>query len=230
MFHTTHAPQPGPPGWVGARRELLDFMVQGKINRGRHTDHPAGRHSIRTNQCPPLPSPILYMLDALPAAQPTVSKHWRQLAHSVREKTLEFSSAVLSAPSPYHSIIFHISNHWSFFKKQIKNQQQMTATPRDLVLASMLHHFLIDDLIHHLKPLDGFLFRDSDVLLLQRNRPERVVEEEQATVKVDSEKSGNVAVVGKSCGQRHQPHVFLGGLNVTNCPVNNMQGINISST
>jgi len=28
-------------------------MVQGKINRGRHNDHPAGRHSIRTNQRPP---------------------------------------------------------------------------------------------------------------------------------------------------------------------------------
>jgi len=48
---------PGPPGWAGARRELLDLMVQGKINRGRHTDHPAGRHSIRTNQCAPPPSP-----------------------------------------------------------------------------------------------------------------------------------------------------------------------------
>jgi len=44
---------PGPAGWAGARRELLDFMVQGKIDRGRHTDHPDGRHSIRTNQCPP---------------------------------------------------------------------------------------------------------------------------------------------------------------------------------
>ena len=29
------------------RTGLLDFMVQGKINRGRHTDHPAGRHSIQ---------------------------------------------------------------------------------------------------------------------------------------------------------------------------------------
>jgi len=47
---------PGPPGYTGARRELLDFMVQGKINRGRHTDYPAGCHSIRTNQCPPPPS------------------------------------------------------------------------------------------------------------------------------------------------------------------------------
>ena len=48
----------GPSEWADARRELLDFMVQGKINRGRHTDHPAGRHSIWTNQCTPPPSPI----------------------------------------------------------------------------------------------------------------------------------------------------------------------------
>jgi len=46
----------GPPAWAGARRELLDFMVQGKINRGRHTEHLTGRHSIRNNQCPPPPS------------------------------------------------------------------------------------------------------------------------------------------------------------------------------
>jgi len=71
---------PGPPGWDGARRELLDFMVQGKINRGRHTDHPAWRHSIQTNQCLPPPShlPFFYRPDALLNAQPTASKHWRQ--------------------------------------------------------------------------------------------------------------------------------------------------------
>jgi len=49
MSHHNHftALFPGPSGWAGARRELLDFMVQGKINRGRHSNHPAGRHSIR---------------------------------------------------------------------------------------------------------------------------------------------------------------------------------------
>jgi len=74
---------PGPPGWAAARRELLDFMVQGKINRGRHTDHLAGHHSIWTNKCLPPPSrQFFYRPDALPAAQPTASKHWRQLAHS----------------------------------------------------------------------------------------------------------------------------------------------------
>ena len=50
-----YGPFPGPPGWASARRQLLDFMVQGKINRDRHTDHPAGRHSIWTHQCPPAP-------------------------------------------------------------------------------------------------------------------------------------------------------------------------------
>jgi len=49
---------PGPSGWACARRELLDFMMQGKgkTNRGRHTDHLAVRQSIWTNQCPPPPS------------------------------------------------------------------------------------------------------------------------------------------------------------------------------
>ena len=56
------------------QRELLDFVVQGEINGGRHTDHPAERHSIRTNQCLPPPSPdIFYRPDALPATQPTAS-------------------------------------------------------------------------------------------------------------------------------------------------------------
>jgi len=40
---------PGPRGWASAKRELVDFMVQRKINRGRHTDRPAGRHSIWIN-------------------------------------------------------------------------------------------------------------------------------------------------------------------------------------
>jgi len=41
-------------------------MVQEKINTGRHTDHPAERHSIWTNQWPQT-SPI-FALGALPAA------------------------------------------------------------------------------------------------------------------------------------------------------------------
>ena len=39
---------PGPPGWTGARRELLDVMVQGKINRGRH-NRPYGWAPLHTD-------------------------------------------------------------------------------------------------------------------------------------------------------------------------------------
>jgi len=42
-----------------------------------HTYHPAGRHSIRTNQCPPPPSPH-FLPAGCPSCRPTVSKHWRQ--------------------------------------------------------------------------------------------------------------------------------------------------------
>ena len=96
------APFPGPPGWAGARRELLDFMVQGEINRGRHSDHPAGRHSIRTNQCPPPPSPIFFMgqMPFLPPNQQCQSTEGNKRIR-IREKMLEFSSTVLPAPPPY---------------------------------------------------------------------------------------------------------------------------------
>jgi len=59
------------------------LWYNGKINRGRHTHHLAGCYSIRTNQCPPPPSPhIFYRSDALPAAKPIASKHWRHLMTS----------------------------------------------------------------------------------------------------------------------------------------------------
>jgi len=38
--------------------------------KGRLTDHPAGRHSIQPNQCPPPPSPHFFTGDALPVGQP----------------------------------------------------------------------------------------------------------------------------------------------------------------
>ena len=54
---TTTPPQPfyhpflGPPRWARARRKLLlDFMLPGRITRGRHTNNPGGCHSIWTNQ------------------------------------------------------------------------------------------------------------------------------------------------------------------------------------
>jgi len=100
---------PGPPGWAGARRELLDFMVQGEINRGRHTDHPAGHHSIRTNQCPSPPSPLIFdRPDALPATQPTAPKHysikWMKATLKITGRLL---SIALQSMNNYVNTVLH---------------------------------------------------------------------------------------------------------------------------
>jgi len=75
---------PGPPGWADARREPLDFMVQGKINRGRRTNHPAGHHSIRTKQCPPPSSPHFFTgrMPFLPPNQPCQSTEGNKMCLS----------------------------------------------------------------------------------------------------------------------------------------------------
>jgi len=53
--------------------ELLDFIMHGETNRGRHTDHPAGHHSIWTNQCPPAPSRHILLQARCPSCCPTNS-------------------------------------------------------------------------------------------------------------------------------------------------------------
>jgi len=57
------------PGEPVPEKNFWTFMAQGKINRGRHTDHQAGRRSIRTNQCQPPPSPP-YFTDWMPFLPP----------------------------------------------------------------------------------------------------------------------------------------------------------------
>jgi len=86
------APFPRPPGWAGARRELLDFMVQREINSGRHIDHPAGRHSIRTNHCPhPPPSHIFFtgQMPFLPPNQQCQSNEGNQIQNLINYKWVQ---------------------------------------------------------------------------------------------------------------------------------------------
>ena len=61
------------------QKRTSGLMVQRKINRGRH--RPPGWAPLHPDQ--PVPTstmpPFFYWPDALPAAQPTVSNHWRIL-------------------------------------------------------------------------------------------------------------------------------------------------------
>lgn len=82
----------------------------------------------------------------------------------------------------------------------------------------MLNDFLIYNFIHYLKPFNWLLLHDSDVLLFQRNRSERIVKIEQALVQIDSQEFSNVSVVGQGCTKPDKTNVFLCGFDVANYP------------
>jgi len=73
---------PGPPGWASARRELLDFMVEGEINRGRHT--PSGLTTAHLHHPPYVSAGYclqnihLHLFTVMPAFQPasTAAPAW----------------------------------------------------------------------------------------------------------------------------------------------------------
>jgi len=108
----------GPPRWAGARRELLDFMVQGEINRGRHTNHPAGRHSSRTNQCPPPSSPQLEDKKLGPWS-------WRGLALASKTTGLGLAHAVLK---PILAFNMHIPSTINCTTVALKTSDSKCAT------------------------------------------------------------------------------------------------------
>jgi len=85
IYHHNHnhftALLPGPPGELAPEENCWTLWCKGRLT-GRHIDNPAGHHSIQSNQCPPPPSPHFLQAGWPSYHQPTVSKHWRQLAHS----------------------------------------------------------------------------------------------------------------------------------------------------
>jgi len=88
-------------------------MMQGKINRGRHTDPPAGRHSIQTNKCPPPLSPhIFYRPDALPATQPTASMHLKASIMNIKAvKYLQIVTNIKTGFECYNFSLFIFCNN-----------------------------------------------------------------------------------------------------------------------
>jgi len=60
------------PGEPVPEENFWTLWCKGKINRDRHTHHPPGRHSIRTNQYPYPPSPHFWQA-VCPSGYPTNS-------------------------------------------------------------------------------------------------------------------------------------------------------------
>ena len=60
---------PGAPRWAGARRELLTLWCKGRLTEADTPTMRLGRHSIRTNQCPPPPSPHFFTGRCIPTCK-----------------------------------------------------------------------------------------------------------------------------------------------------------------
>jgi len=115
-----YGPFLGPPGWASARRELLDFMVQGKINRGRHTNHPDGLHSIQINQCPPPPSPHIFTgrMLFLPSNQK------RQSTEGISSKGRCYKSVVIIVDMFYQRLLLLLLlDFWNWFNPTSRGWQ-----------------------------------------------------------------------------------------------------------
>jgi len=100
--HTT-TPQPfygpgsGTTQVIRCEKRILDFMVQGKINRGRHTDHLAGRHSIRLTSAN-LHHPPYFFTGRMPFLPPN------QQRQSTDSNTYQDSIRTKDHPSQYRPI------------------------------------------------------------------------------------------------------------------------------
>jgi len=74
VYYTTTRPQPfyGPiSGTTRCQKRTLDYMVQGTIYRGRHTDHPAGHDSGLTSAH--VHHPPIFFQAGCPSCHPTNS-------------------------------------------------------------------------------------------------------------------------------------------------------------
>ena len=128
---------PGPTGWAGARRELLTLWCKGRLTEGdtstiRLGTTPSGLSSA-TSTIPPL-----FFTGRMPFLPPNQQCQSTEGNYRIRirEKTLEFSSTVLPAPSPY----LHATNQ----QRQITEQNSTHGLPStkdnyslDLILSSL---------------------------------------------------------------------------------------------
>ena len=104
---------PGPPGWAGTRKvkpiwiSLKQEAVSGSGIRwaifksalhSRQITMPAPHHSVS------------YRPDALPAAQPKASKHWRQLLYP--ELCINFGQVINMIRNEVHASISAVSKSW----------------------------------------------------------------------------------------------------------------------
>jgi len=73
-----------------------------------------------------MPAPhhsVFYRLDALPATQPTVSKHWRQLLQPITNKIIIQRRCKKSQPQTERSWVIAPLGSWEIYHKEVQTVQ-----------------------------------------------------------------------------------------------------------
>eukprot|EP00123_Amoebidium_parasiticum_P015485 comp22998_c0_seq1/m.36625 comp22998_c0_seq1/g.36625 ORF comp22998_c0_seq1/g.36625 comp22998_c0_seq1/m.36625 type:complete len:337 (+) comp22998_c0_seq1:3951-4961(+) len=83
---------------------------------------------------------------------------------------------------------------------------------QDLLLASIFHHLLVNDLIGYLEPLERLLLRNADIGLVEGHGSEAVVKVEEALVWLHAQERGHILVVGQRGTQTNKTGKLLCGL------------------
>ena len=83
-IHPFNGPFPGLPGWAGTRKvKRISFLLKQETVSGYGISWAICKSAPRSRQIT-MPVPhhsVFYRPDALPAAQPTASKHWRHVTN-----------------------------------------------------------------------------------------------------------------------------------------------------
>ena len=88
--HPFNGPFPGLPRWAGTRKvKPIWILLKQETVSGTGISWAICKSAPRSRQIikPATHHSVFYRPDALPAAQPTVSKHWRLLLTTIREKS-----------------------------------------------------------------------------------------------------------------------------------------------
>ena len=94
------------PGEPVPEENFCTLWCKGRLT-GRHSDHPAGRHCIRTNQCPPPPSPPYFLQARCPFCRPN---------NSVKAlKALVWQSRLKVCTQNAHDQCLQLTLSWSGF-------------------------------------------------------------------------------------------------------------------
>ena len=108
---------PGLPGWAGTRKVIWILLEQETVS-GSGISWTICKSAPSSRQMPAPHHSVFYRPDALPAAQPTLSKHWRLLPNNTGE---QFNAQHIVNLLNHHFQSIHPQQQLHLYKKMNSN-------------------------------------------------------------------------------------------------------------